>query len=33
MTTVADWVSGRTIAEINQQARIYCHGPERSRAL
>ena len=33
MTTVADWVSGRTIAEINQQARIYCHGPERPRAL
>lgn len=33
MTTVADWVSGHTIAEINQQARLYCHGPERSRSL
>jgi hypothetical protein len=33
MATVAEWVSGHTLAEINQQARLYCHGPERTRSL
>ena len=33
MATVAEWVSGHTLAEINQQARLYCHGPERARSL
>lgn len=33
MATVAEWVSEHTLAEINQQARLYCHGPERARSL
>ena len=33
MATVAEWASGHTLAEINQQARLYCHGPERARSL